>query len=63
MIKKTFIFSKNLAAFLTVERMVTTVKNLEQLALQTKVNYTVVQNSSYHEYFKVSLFLFSVNII
>ena len=58
MIKQTFIFSKNLAAFLTVERMVTTVKNLEQLALQTKVNYTVVQNSSYHEYFKVSIFQF-----
>jgi hypothetical protein len=44
---------QNLAAFLTVERLVSTVKNLEQLSQQTKINYTVVQNSSNYEYFKV----------
>ncbi len=44
---------QNLAAFLTVERMVGTVKSMDQLAQQSKVNYTVVQNSSFYEYFKV----------
>ena len=33
-------FAANLAAFLTVERMETTVSGLEELALQTRINYT-----------------------
>ena len=45
-------FTANLAAFLTVERMQTTVQSLEELARQSKINYTVVANSSYMEYFK-----------
>ena len=35
-------FTANLAAFLTVERMQTTVQSLEELAKQSRINYTVV---------------------
>lgn len=36
----------------TVERMQTTVQSLEELARQSKINYTVVANSPYMEYFQ-----------
>ncbi|XP_043231304.1 ionotropic receptor 25a-like [Amphibalanus amphitrite] len=45
-------FTANLAAFLTVERMQTTVKSLEELARQSRIQYTVVSNSSILEYFR-----------
>ncbi|XP_078050194.1 ionotropic receptor 8a isoform X2 [Augochlora pura] len=45
-------FTANLAAFLTVERMQTPVQSLEQLARQSRINYTVLANSSVHQYFK-----------
>jgi len=45
-------FTANLAAFLTVERMQTTIQNLEELARQSKINYTVLKDSPYMEYFK-----------
>lgn len=44
-------FTANLAAFLTVERMQTTVQSLEELARQSRINYTVVKDTSYMEYF------------
>ncbi|XP_049883076.1 glutamate receptor ionotropic, kainate 2 [Pectinophora gossypiella] len=44
-------FTANLAAFLTVERMQTPVSSLEQLARQSRINYTVVEGSSIHQYF------------
>ncbi|KAF7269745.1 hypothetical protein GWI33_017263 [Rhynchophorus ferrugineus] len=44
-------FTANLAAFLTVERMQAPVQSLEQLARQSRINYTVVKNSEIHEYF------------
>ena len=44
-------FTANLAAFLTVERMQSTVKDLEELARQSKINYTVMRDSPYMEYF------------
>ncbi|XP_034948980.1 ionotropic receptor 25a [Chelonus insularis] len=44
-------FTANLAAFLTVERMQAQVQSLEQLARQSKINYTVVANSSTYQYF------------
>lgn len=44
-------FTANLAAFLTVERMQTTVQGLEELAQQSKINYTVVRDSPFYEYF------------
>jgi len=45
-------FTANLAAFLTVERMQTTVQSLEELARQSRINYTTTNNSPYLEYFK-----------
>nr|XP_003700444.1 PREDICTED: glutamate receptor ionotropic, kainate 2 [Megachile rotundata] len=44
-------FTANLAAFLTVERMQSPVQSLEQLARQSRINYTVLANSSTHQYF------------
>ncbi|XP_061390133.1 uncharacterized protein LOC133325374 [Musca vetustissima] len=44
-------FTANLAAFLTVERMQTPVQSLEQLARQSRINYTVVEGSDTHHYF------------
>ncbi|XP_071747277.1 ionotropic receptor 25a-like [Lepeophtheirus salmonis] len=44
-------FTANLAAFLTVERMKTSVKNLDELAQQSKINFSVVRNSTIHGYF------------
>ncbi|KAK9303879.1 hypothetical protein QLX08_004603 [Tetragonisca angustula] len=44
-------FTANLAAFLTVERMQSPVQSLEQLARQSRINYTVVANSGQHQYF------------
>ncbi|XP_037938238.1 ionotropic receptor 25a isoform X2 [Teleopsis dalmanni] len=44
-------FTANLAAFLTVERMQTPVQSLEQLARQSRINYTVVSESDTHQYF------------
>ena len=49
-------FTANLAAFLTVERMQTTVQSMEELARQSKINYTVVRDSPYMEYFKVCIY-------
>lgn len=44
-------FTANLAAFLTVERMQTPVQSLEQLARQSRINYTVVEGSDTHKFF------------
>ncbi|XP_064555995.1 uncharacterized protein Ir8a [Drosophila montana] len=44
-------FTANLAAFLTVERMQTPVQSLEQLARQSRINYTVVKDSDTHHFF------------
>uniref|UniRef100_A0A182IMX8 Uncharacterized protein n=1 Tax=Anopheles atroparvus TaxID=41427 RepID=A0A182IMX8_ANOAO len=45
-------FTANLAAFLTVERMQTPVQSLEQLSRQSRIKYTVVQDSDTHDYFR-----------
>nr|XP_045609615.1 ionotropic receptor 25a-like [Procambarus clarkii] len=44
-------FTANLAAFLTVERMQTPVSSLDELAGQSKINYTVLQSSAIYQYF------------
>lgn len=44
-------FTANLAAFLTVERMQTPVQSLDQLARQSRINYTVVEGSQTHKFF------------
>ena len=46
-------FTANLAAFLTVERMQDTVRSQEELNRQSKINYTVMEDSPYLEYFEV----------
>ena len=46
-------YTANLAAFLTVERMQDTVRSLEELNRQSKINYTVMEDSPYLEYFEV----------
>lgn len=45
-------FTANLAAFLTVERMQSPVQSLDQLARQSRINYSVVEGSDVHQYFK-----------
>ncbi|XP_050430307.1 ionotropic receptor 25a [Adelges cooleyi] len=45
-------FTANLAAFLTVERMQTPVQSLQQLARQSRINYSVVDSSTAHQFFK-----------
>ena len=40
-------FTANLAAFLTVERMQTTVQSMEELGKQSRINYTAVADSPY----------------
>lgn len=45
-------FTANLAAFLTVERLQSPVQSLDQLARQSRINYSVVQDSDTHQYFK-----------
>ncbi|KAL0280963.1 UNVERIFIED_CONTAM: hypothetical protein PYX00_002104 [Menopon gallinae] len=45
-------FTANLAAFLTVERMKSPVESLEQLARQSRINYTVVKDSDAHNFFR-----------
>ncbi|KAG7160957.1 Ionotropic receptor 25a-like 3, partial [Homarus americanus] len=44
-------FTANLAAFLTVERMQTPVSSLDELAGQSKINYTVLQSTATYQYF------------
>ena len=44
-------FTANLAAFLTVERMQTQLQSLEELAKQSRINYTVVKDTVYYDYF------------
>ena len=49
-------FTSNLAAFLTVERMQATgeggVKNLDMLADQSRISYSLLKDSSIEQYFK-----------
>ncbi|XP_039277641.1 uncharacterized protein LOC111046560 [Nilaparvata lugens] len=45
-------FTANLAAFLTVERMQSPVQNLDQLARQSRINYTVTLSQDAHKYFQ-----------
>lgn len=47
-------YTANLAAFLTVERMVTPINSADDLAKQTEVEYGVLKDSSTQEFFRVS---------
>ncbi|PRD37199.1 UNVERIFIED_CONTAM: Glutamate receptor [Trichonephila clavipes] len=48
-------YTANLAAFLTVERMVTPINSADDLAKQTEVEYGTLMHSSTQEFFKVSV--------
>lgn len=47
-------YTANLAAFLTVERMVTPINSPEDLATQTEVQYGTLYHGSTWEFFRVS---------
>jgi glutamate receptor, ionotropic, invertebrate len=50
-------YTANLAAYLTVERMVTPINSPEDLAAQTEVQYGTLYHGSTWDFFRVSNFL------
>ena len=46
-------YTANLAAFLTVERTITPIENVEDLAAQTKITYGMLEGGSTMTFFKV----------
>lgn len=56
-------FTANLAAFLTVERMQTPVQSLDQLARQSRINYTVGKETLSDKILNVRLKIFSLIFI
>jgi hypothetical protein len=52
------------AAFLTVERMITPIESVEDLAAQNKIQYGTLENGSTMTFFRVSLtfVLFGVSV-
>lgn len=49
-------YTANLAAFLTIERMVTPINSADDLVKQTEIEYGVLQDSSSMDFFRVSLY-------
>jgi hypothetical protein len=47
-------YTANLAAFLTVERMVSPIESAEDLAKQTEIQYGAVEGGSTREFFRTS---------
>jgi hypothetical protein len=47
-------YTANLAAFLTVERMVSPIESAEQLSRQTEIQYGAVEGGATKEFFKVN---------
>jgi glutamate receptor, ionotropic, invertebrate len=50
-------YTANLAAFLTVERMVTPINSAEDLARQTQVEYGTLSSGTTRDFFKVLIFV------
>lgn len=46
-------YTANLAAFLTVERMITPIENVEDLAMQTEITYGTLESGSTMTFFRV----------
>jgi Ligand-gated ion channel len=46
-------YTANLAAFLTVERMITPIENAEDLATQTEITYGTLESGSTMTFFRV----------
>lgn len=51
-------YTANLAAFLTVERMVSPIESAEDLAKQTEIAYGTLDSGSTKEFFRVSLHVY-----
>lgn len=49
-------YTANLAAFLTVRRMDSPIKNAEDLSLQTDIKYGTLLEGSTRQFFKVSVY-------
>ena len=47
-------YTANLAAFLTVERMITPIEHAEDLASQTEISYGTLESGSTMTFFRVS---------
>lgn len=54
-------YTANLAAFLTVERMITPIENAEDLASQTDIAYGTLDSGSTMTFFRVNKILISNN--
>ena len=54
-------YTANLAAFLTAEKMDNPIKNVEDLAKQTKIKYGAVDGGSTSSFFRVSLDIYNWN--
>lgn len=52
-------YTANLAAFLTVERMVTPINSAEDLARQTQVEYGTISSGTTLDFFKVNILFVS----
>jgi len=50
-------YTANLAAFLTVERMLTPIENADDLAKQTEIQYGTLDGGSTNAFFKVDTYL------
>lgn len=55
-------YTANLAAFLTVERMVTPINSAEDLARQTQVEYGTISSGTTLDFFKVNFLFVSYHI-
>lgn len=52
-------YTANLAAFLTVERMVSPIENAEDLAAQTNIAYGTLDSGTTMTFFRVKLFIYA----
>ena len=53
-------YTANLAAFLTVERMVTPINSAEDLSRQTQVEYGTISSGTTRDFFKVNFLKFKI---
>lgn len=56
-------YTANLAAFLTVERMVSPIESAEDLAKQTEIAYGTLDSGSTKEFFRVKMKMFFSRIL
>lgn len=56
-------YTANLAAFLTKTAMEVTIKDVEELAGQTKVKYGTLEKGSTYSFFKVMIHFYHYNVV